>query len=439
MKSPFNPDVVNMQRKRMISYDIFDKGSFLKKRLYLIRRQHKQTGQPVLICLARMACNSLISRFLGVIVPFFALFKIISTSATPQATSTVAIRLSGGVGDVVNARFVIDNLIRRLNLNDTKIDVFYKNTAICAAAFNTAPWINKTFNEARFSSLKNNYELVIDLTDYLSYEITLPHSLIIRDNPELQKAIRHNKAEIKKFDFEIRHHPYLDNSLAVQAEKKALNRLSLPLAFAHPQGAKFEISSPQLFLTDKEQSILIRDRFSLTGKRYITIHDGHDSCFGTHTSQSTKQWSPENWQTLVRYISQFFPDILIVQLGTKDSHPISGVSLNLAGQTTIAEAFAVLKNSMLHIDGDSGMVRAAWIMGTQSVVMFGPTSANYYGLPGNINIQSESCHSCWWLDDNWMNQCPRKAKTPQCMQEIEPKFVFEQISKILSIKNRKQQ
>jgi hypothetical protein len=56
-------------------------------------------------------------------------------------------------------------------------------------------------------------------------------------------------------------------------------------------------------------------------------------------------------------------------------------------------------------------------MGRQSCVVFGPTSSRYFGYPANINVDPSFCGGCWWINETWMNHCPRGFATARCMTE----------------------
>jgi hypothetical protein len=62
-------------------------------------------------------------------------------------------------------------------------------------------------------------------------------------------------------------------------------------------------------------------------------------------------------------------------------------------------------------------------------VVFGPTPSDYFGYPENINIDPVQCGGCWWIDELWMDRCPRGSAQPECMFTQPPeKIVAEALA-----------
>ncbi len=95
----------------------------------------------------------------------------------------------------------------------------------------------------------------------------------------------------------------------------------------------------------------------------------------------------------------------------------------MRNRTTLDEVAWIIKQSLLHIDGESGLVRLAHALHTKSIVLFGPTSRNFFGIEANINLSSEKCSDCWWATQGWLSQCPRGLVIPECMESITPQRV----------------
>src|SRR6185437_2317929 len=114
-----------------------------------------------------------------------------------------------------------------------------------------------------------------------------------------------------------------------------------------------------------------------------------------------------HWNKLVTLLKGKFPNITIVQLGTVTSRKIDNVDLDLRNKTTLKEVAWIIKHSLLHIDGESGMVRLAHALHTKSAVLFGPTSKSFFSFDSNINLSSSVCGDCWWSTGDWLSRCPR--------------------------------
>ena len=103
------------------------------------------------------------------------------------------------------------------------------------------------------------------------------------------------------------------------------------------------------------------------------------------------------------------------------------------GKTPVADLPYVLAGALLHVDGESGMVHIAQLTPTNSIVLFGPTRAAYFGYARNTNIEAPFCGGCMNITKNWMTQCvlgypPGK----QCLASITPQTVFEAVQARLS-------
>lgn len=166
-------------------------------------------------------------------------------------------------------------------------------------------------------------------------------------------------------------------------------------------------------------------------KRYITVHDGFDQN-SKFSGRATKTWDLNHWNELVSMINNMWPGYEIIQLGGGKSRPIAGVK-NLIGKTSIVETMKLLSNSLLHIDGDSGLVHLAWRYGVKSIVLFGPTNKDFFGYSENINIGPNECGNCWWLEKNWLQQCPATYDTPRCMDSIRPNHIFNCVQSFMGI------
>lgn len=212
----------------------------------------------------------------------------------------------------------------------------------------------------------------------------------------------------------IHHHPQMDNEMALKAVSKGLDRRSIPFAAMGIPYSNIEYGKD--FGT---VAPIIMDR-------YITVHDGFDITKQLQITRSTKNWDLLHWVWLIREIKKSYPKLMIVQLGSKASRKIPGCDLHFLGEQW-SESMNVLSGSMLHIDGESGLVHAARLFDVKSIVMFGPTNAEFFGYKENINLKPRVCGGCWWLsDDSWMAKCPAGYAVPICMQSIDPVTVFRE-------------
>lgn len=171
---------------------------------------------------------------------------------------------------------------------------------------------------------------------------------------------------------------------------------------------------------------------NLSPKKFITIQTGCDNKYRKHV----KLWPTEHYLRLIEKIKKSYPSYEIVQVGN------AGVDLetcgakeikNLLNKTTIDEVKILLKNSLLHIDVEGGLVHLRHALeGGQSIVLFGPTSEICYGYGENINIRGTACLTpCYRLTSDWPSRCPKTHADALCMKSISPDIVFEYVEKIL--------
>lgn len=161
---------------------------------------------------------------------------------------------------------------------------------------------------------------------------------------------------------------------------------------------------------------------------YITLQTGGGMHF-LDIKNETRQWPLEHYNCLVDLIKKDFPQVKIIQLGDSKQSKINGVDIDLRGQTTIFELFAILKDSKLHIQQEGGLaIVRHFLCGKPSVVLFGPTDDEFYGFEENLNLRADDYDCiCEWLSKNWIKRCCRTGEAAPCMQALSPKFVFGKI------------
>jgi len=146
----------------------------------------------------------------------------------------------------------------------------------------------------------------------------------------------------------------------------------------------------------------------------------------------TKAYPHEKWSALIAALKNRFPELAVVQLGGKTGAPIPGVDLNLRNGIGFGASASVLKNALLHIDTDSGLVHVAASLGTRSIVLFGPTDIGYYGYPSNINLNVEGCNNCWLRTGNWIIACMIGDPIPTCMNNIDVESIIRSVDSLLA-------
>ena len=163
-------------------------------------------------------------------------------------------------------------------------------------------------------------------------------------------------------------------------------------------------------------------------KNYITIGSnlGKKNNMSRH---SLKEWSTTYATEYVSLLNVYLPQVEIVQVGSYGAEIISNADRHIFDADLELVKY-VLKNSLLHVDCESGLVHLATQLGTKCLVLFGPTDEQYYGFKENLNLVSDFCRPCVWAWDDG-STCLRGAKEPPCMA-FSPQLVCEVTCNYLS-------
>lgn len=161
----------------------------------------------------------------------------------------------------------------------------------------------------------------------------------------------------------------------------------------------------------------------LSLEKYITINCSSGNQKVLRGKKQTKIWSKERYEIFCEKLKQSFPEISIIQIGDRNTERIDNTDKLIAGKNLELVKY-ILKNSLLHVDGEGGMVHLATQLGTKCIVLFGPTPIEYYGYPQNINLCAGNCHGCMGLVADWYTKCPLYGK-PRCMDAITSEMVVD--------------
>lgn len=164
--------------------------------------------------------------------------------------------------------------------------------------------------------------------------------------------------------------------------------------------------------------------------KYITVNYGNGASGKGYKENISKQWPLEHYNKLLRMFKLKFPHLKVIQVGDITTEKLGNVDEYFI-EKNLEEVKYVLKNAILHIDIEGGLVHLATNLGTKCVVLFGPTQVYIYGYPENINIVSPACNGCYGLYDNALG-CARNLDEPECMKTLTPQLVMSHISSYLN-------
>ncbi|MCF8044287.1 MAG: lipopolysaccharide heptosyltransferase II [Desulfarculaceae bacterium] len=191
-----------------------------------------------------------------------------------------------------------------------------------------------------------------------------------------------------------------------------------------------------LFLTDEERAgaeqILAENDIDPTGG-IIGINPGA-------TGGNAKRWFPERFAKLAERLCDTYATKVVVFGGPADrklGEYIRSLSkdkcVNLAGKTTLRQAFALIARCAVFITNDSGLMHAASALDVNQLALIGPTDHRAtapYGLKGGMVRSPVPCSPCR------KKECPVDHK---CMKGIGVDMVFEKACLVMDkLESRKE-
>ena len=322
----------------------------------------------------------------------------------------IAVGVVGGLGDMFFAARYVNGLARYLG---KKVDVFTDKR--------TFDYVRVLFEN---SDIVNQIAVEDEIRDDVKIKVVRYPKVVFCDTTRLNKVgTDREKSYINRLtDFQ--------NTNPLLYQNDYFGR-----CFAKVLGKKREDEADIdgiLGLTDIEWDIPAKNPdFS---QPFITLQTGAGLCFKGIKSD-TRQWGEKQYEQLIALLKQKYPRFKIVQIGVKYQDSIRGVDLDLRGKTSTTEMFRLLKQASLHIHQEGGLAIARqYLCRKPSVVLFGPTDAEFFGFPENINLRAAGFDCvCEWLTKDWMVKCVKTGETAACMRALSAQTVFEKIkeSKIL--------
>jgi heptosyltransferase II len=150
----------------------------------------------------------------------------------------------------------------------------------------------------------------------------------------------------------------------------------------------------------------------------------------------TRHWPVANYVQLSRLIKRNNPLTQFLVIGLKAKLHLAKEQFRLAlkddlidltGQTSAAEAFAVLRRVKLIITEDSGLMHMSWVQGVPTLALFGSTRSDWSAPKGErsicLNSSDLACGNCL------LEECAYGDN--HCLTRYSPEFVFERITSFL--------
>jgi ADP-heptose:LPS heptosyltransferase len=317
----------------------------------------------------------------------------------------IAITVSGGLGDLI----VIARCVRDLaaEVEPFSFDVFAPSPGLAQWVFTAVPGFEHAYPDTLDDISGQAYDLRLRMNQAVVVVQESIRWARLREAPRMLNSVREMILSRRRRGLEpyIVNHPRLDNGLARKVVYANRSRND----FLHSM-VGIDYAGDQLAIGSDDTAL---ERFGLTGRNFVTVHNGFDTNFVIAGQRATKCYP--HFAEVATGLKAARPDLIVVQIGTTTSDPMPGVDLNLIGQTSLREVAGLLRATALHLDNEGGLVHLAACYGRRSLVVFGPTPSDYFGYPHNINVDPVRCGGCWWIDELWMDRCPRGMAQPECM------------------------
>lgn len=348
------------------------------------------------------------------------------------SSDSIAIILYGGIGDLLVAKMWIDKLIRKYELNKSKVDLYFSESNMVDAAL--------IFREY------NDFVSILSIDDFSKKVLFNNYTFILRFCiiPEIlavaEDGLSCLNEGLRDYFFRLK-----------ELCQKNYNRGFYTARDYHKTLQKFFIQKERtlyhtaydvlgdLGASDSDKTNICIERHNeeefinsigLDAKTYITLNTGLNNEY--MNKSNTREWSFGKWEELAKYIKSEYPEIKIVQVGLKVSEKDDiPADVHLNGKTNLEQIATVLKHSLIHIDYDGGLIHVNHMVGGKSIVLMGPTSSENHEYPENIYINSSACEACEWTTADWLSVCPKGEINPRCMDRITIDMVMTEIEKIV--------
>lgn len=345
----------------------------------------------------------------------------------------IAILLYGGMGDCLIGKNWIYHLRKQFGIDKEEIHLFSDQNLVST--------VNSLFSDCKsvlsINSIDYNHSSLVDEPYDLVFRFSIfPYVQFLND----EKVFRRNKNlymyadELRRFGFKNYNYGFFSSPSFHKTVKNLFSKY--PTRKYHTHFDVLEnLNANDVFLCAvpiniSEEKYL--QKLELQKKQFITIDTGLNEEYAS--KKNTRAWIFERWNDLANMIKEKYQNYKIVQMGLSSGcNEDINADMNLNGKTNLDQAKVLLKNSLLHIDYEGGLIHLRHALnGGPSIVIMGPTTEAIHNYPENIAIRSSICtEACEWSTKNWLEMCPKGYDYPLCMEAINSKMVFKEVEKVL--------
>lgn len=340
-----------------------------------------------------------------------------------SASCRIAMISSGGMGDhLLFANHVYMFYQKYSEACDIDLDVVFKDKfGLSSHIFREGDIIRRILDHESYKEHVGNYDLVIDMAGFPKIE-KINREILAENFREIYEYALKCEEYREYCRSAFRGNAYGMSKLCELEGRKLIQRGDIYSLIEITEEYKYP-----LFIDENEDEYL--NSVGLKRENFITIQTGIDVIYNTHV----KQWPIEHYKRLLEMINEAYPTLKVAQVGNSGEvcSKESDCFINLVDKTNLEQAKVLIKNSLIHIDIEGGMVHLRHALkGGPSIVLFGPTSIEFFGYSDNCNIRSTACNEpCYQMTSCWPERCPRYDSN-RCMKEIPPDTVFKEFEKI---------
>ncbi len=341
----------------------------------------------------------------------------------------VGFLLGGGLGDIVVAANYIYKFRQKYGYENLRIDTFIQNSYNSAKVILYDGYIvDHIYPGQGYEDSFREYDVFIKISRYpdVKKRDLKRMSLMMPELIEYIYLCERFRSENARF---FTNPGVTDGQSAVLSIINSKKRIHQPDVYGF-FGVREEYEYEIPVMEDEYEFLA---DLNLKSRRFITINRGVDT---NYTKTSVKLWPQFYYNTLVKLLKKTYPDMVLVQLGHsyERCQTFEGIDLDLIGKTNLEQVKVLLKHSLVHIDGEGGMVHLRHALkGGKSVVMFGPTSSAFFGYSENENIVGNGCDTwCEWAVNNWQEKCLRGYHNAPCMLSIIPERVMQSVERVIT-------
>lgn len=348
--------------------------------------------------------------------------KIFRKKAEPLTEQLkVLVHQRGGIGDLCMLRIFIQKLSELLPLSE--IYVCYDDSAIYKLIFPD----NLSTGFVKKGYIPTDYDILLSGAHVLIYK-HINYERIKTLAPSFLPILEMGLERSRMFKIIDDNTPHLDGYLAGIATAAGCARVSI-LGYS----AGFELSQNERAPIPLDKDVFnCLEKFGLKDKKYITVHNGINTNTTIKDGFLTRTWPTDKWREFVILFKKTYPEISVVQIGGGKAEIFDFVDICLIGKTSIQELPYILEKSLLHIDGESGMVQLANLTSVKSIVLFGPTPIDYFAYERNTNLVSDFCTNCMNIHKYWASKCILGyGKDGYCLANISVKNVLDKVEQYL--------